>query len=142
MELMKWFLISERHIRMYLDQRFLPLGINSSQHMYIIKVCDHPGITQDRFMAQFYIHPSNITRALCSLEKSGFIIRKPSEADKRTSCLYPTQKAQDIYAEIKKIMHQADRDLMAGLSESDMEKSLELVKTIGENAIRLAKLKD
>ena len=63
--------------------------------MYVIKICQHPGMTQDQFQACSYLNPSNITRSIATLEKEGFIIRKVSEQDKRTmaSCIL-TQKGE------------------------------------------------
>lgn len=90
MNLIRWLSIAGRHTKMYLDQQFAPLGINCSQHMYIIKICEHPGISQEQFLDLFYLHPSNITRGLGSLIKSGFITKNASQQDKRTYCLYPT----------------------------------------------------
>ena len=44
MKLLKWLSVADRFTKTYLDSRFAPLGINSSQHMYLLKVCSEPGI--------------------------------------------------------------------------------------------------
>ena len=39
MKLLKWLSVADRFTKAYLDQRLEPLGINSSQHMYLLKIC-------------------------------------------------------------------------------------------------------
>lgn len=34
---------------MHMDRVLAPYGLNASQYMYIVEVCEHPGLTQDRF---------------------------------------------------------------------------------------------
>ena len=83
-EVLRWLAVADRYKRMYLDKQLAPLGINSSQHMYVLKVCAEPGITQDQFLQSFYVHPSNVTRAVAALEKGGFLRRETCEARLRT----------------------------------------------------------
>ena len=90
MPMIKWLSVTDRFTKMYLDRQFIPLGINSSQHMYILKICQSPGITQDQFISSFHLNPSNITRSILTLEKKGFLIRKTNPTDKSTGMLYPT----------------------------------------------------
>lgn len=47
MKLLKWLSVADRFTKIYLDNQLAPLGINSSQHMYLLKVCNQPGILQD-----------------------------------------------------------------------------------------------
>lgn len=119
MKLLKWISVADRLTKAYLDDRFAPLGINSSQHMYLLKICRTPGILQDTLIQSFYIHPSNIVRMVSSLEKSGFLTKEAYEKDKRTCRLYPTQKALDIAEQVQKICDDTEALLMDGLSAKD-----------------------
>lgn len=58
MDIIKWLGITDRHKKMYLNKRLAPFGL-SSQHLYLLKVCRNPGITQDQFLESFYLNPSN-----------------------------------------------------------------------------------
>ena len=89
MNLIKWLSISDRHTKMYLDRSLAPLCLNSSQHMYVLKICETPGVTQDQFIHFFYLHPSNVTRTLSALEKAGFLRRERNPEDQRTCRLFP-----------------------------------------------------
>ena len=69
MKLLKWLSVTDRFAKTYLDSKLAPLGINSSQHIYLLKLCDQPGILQDSLLEYFYVHPSNIVRTISTLEK-------------------------------------------------------------------------
>ena len=73
MKLLKWISVADRLTKSYLDNQFAALGINSSQHMYLLKICRNPGILQDSLIQSFYIHPSNIIRMISSLENRFFL---------------------------------------------------------------------
>lgn len=55
MILVKWLSIAERYSKIYLDRLLAPLGLNSSQHMYITVICQNPGITQEEFTELTYL---------------------------------------------------------------------------------------
>ena len=72
MKLIKWLSVADRYTKIYLDNMLAPLGINSSQHMYLLRICDNPGISQDSLINCFYIHPSNIVRTIQPWRKTAF----------------------------------------------------------------------
>lgn len=121
-DLLKWISITSRYCSKYLDRKLIYLDINSSQHIYILKICETPGLSQDQLFQSLYVNPSNITRALAHLEECGFITRTPGKRDKRTWHLHPTDKAQDAYKQILAITQQCSEALLD--SFTDEEKSL------------------
>lgn len=132
MKLLKWLSVADRFAKNYLDNQLAPLGINSSQHMYLLKVCDQPGILQDSFLNCFYVHPSNIVRTIAILEKNGFLTRKPCEEDKRTWRLYPTQKALKIAQPIRKICCETEAKLTQCLSPAEQTACADMLFQIGK----------
>lgn len=112
----KWIAVAARHTAMHMDRVLAPYGLNASQYMYIVEVCEHPGLTQDRFFQIFYVHPSNVTRAIVALEKLGFLERRSNPKDRRTFCVYPTQKALDICPEITRLRQQWQDRILAQLA--------------------------
>lgn len=135
MSILKWFSITDRHIKKYLDLHLAPYGINSSQHLYILKICDQPGITQERLIEDYYIHPSNVTRALNTLEEKGYVRRESCEEDKRKWKLYPMDKAWDLQKEIIRVKKEAEAELLKGFTAQEQKDFSELLKKAGKNAI-------
>lgn len=137
MEVIKWLSVGDRYTKMHLDRQLSLLGINSSQHMYITAICKSPGITQDRFLQQFYVNPSNITRSLAFLEKEGFIRKEIHPEDKRTSRLYPTSKAIDACETIKDIVERWEALLLEGM---DKQQICQFKKQLEQVALRAVSL--
>lgn len=136
MKIIKWLSVADRFTKTYLDNQFAPLGINSSQHMYLLKICRDPGILQDSLMESFYVHPSNIVRMISTLEKNGFLTKSAYEKDKRTCRLYPTQKALDIQAQIEEICARAENLLMEGITGKDRQVFEDVLRQAGKQMAR------
>lgn len=135
MELVKWLSIADRYTKMYLDRHFLPLGINSSQHMYLLKVCEQPGITQDQMLECFYVHPSNVTRSIVALAKAGFLRREANPEDKRTCRLYPTERAEAVCQPIRDICTQWQQKLLRAFSTQERQMFLTMLHQTGMQAV-------
>lgn len=145
MKLLKWLSVADRFTKIYLDNQLAPLGINSSQHMYLLKVCNQPGIMQDSFMNSFYVHPSNIVRMITALEKKGLLTREPCENDKRTWRLYPTQKALEIVDQINAACNQTEAILTAELSAEEQAIFEKILLQVGKqitNELSIERMED
>ncbi len=119
--------------KIYLDKQLAPFGINSSQYIFLIKICDCPGILQDSLMGMFYVHPSNIVRTIAALEKQGMITRSLNVQDKRTWRLYPTDRALSVLEEIRTVCKNTENLLLQGLSEAEKNLFVELLMKAGKN---------
>lgn len=121
MKLLKWLSVADRLAKTDLDQRLAPLGINSSQHMYLLKICDHPGISQDSLLDTVYVHPSNVVRMVAALEKKGFLTRVPCPEDKRTWQLYPTERALAAAPQVRAACQATEALLLDGWPEEERD---------------------
>ena len=116
MKLIKWLSVADRFTKAYLDEKLAPYGINSSQHMYLLKICAQPGITQEALLETFYVHPSNVVRMVTALERKGFLKREPCSRDKRTWSLYPTEKALSVAEGVERACQETEAHLLEKLS--------------------------
>ena len=121
MKLLKWISIADRFTNVYLDNQFATLAINSSKNMYLLKICENPGILQDSLLESFYVHPSNVVRTVLALEKKGFLTRTLYEKDKRTCRLYPTEKALAIAGQVQEICDRTESMLMEEIGEEEQK---------------------
>ena len=133
MKILKWLSVADRFYKIYLDKQLAPFGINSSQYMFLIKICDSPGVLQDSLINMFYVHPSNIVRTIAALEKQGMITRSPNDQDKRTWQLYPTERALSISEKIRTICENTEALLLQGLSEAEKSLFIDLLMKAGKN---------
>ena len=131
--LLKWLSVTDRFSKLYLDKRLAAHGINSSQHMFLIKICENPGILQDSLIDTIYLHPSNIVRTVASLENKGLLIRKPCEEDRRTCRLYPTNQAMAMIADVEAACTQTEAVLLQGFSEEEKTAFERALMLMGKN---------
>lgn len=131
--LLKWLSVTERFSKLYLDKQLAAWGINSSQHMFLIKICEHPSIAQDSLMDTMYLHPSNIVRTVAALENKGLLIRKPCQEDKRTCLLYPTPQAIAIITDVESACTQTEAVLLQGFSQEEQEQFEASLMRMGKN---------
>lgn len=105
----------------YRTEALAPLGLKACHASYLTEICAHPGISQDQLAARICINKSNVARQAAILEEDGFIVRTPSQADKRIMQLYPTQKTTDLLPSISPILRQWEACLTSGISEEERE---------------------
>ena len=105
----------------YKTTNLAPYGLKGCHASYLAEICACPGISQDRLAQKICINKSNVARQAAILEDDGFILRKPSQADKRVMELYPTEKALTLMPEITEILNKWEDFLLADLSEEEVE---------------------
>ncbi len=123
----KWITLANRYYYMYLSKALAPYGINTSQYLFIVVLCKEPGITQDKLPERIGINKSNVTRGLAQ--------------DKRTTTVYPTQRARDIYPQIMRLISEWD-SAATGLFSDEEKRALQVLlqrltdsaKTFGKEA--------
>ncbi len=84
-------------------KRLKDLGVTCGQFMYILCICDNPGISQEKVAESTCIDKSTVAKAVQQLLQGGFITRQISAEDRRVNELYPTEKAKEIYPKIVEI---------------------------------------
>ena len=105
----------------YRADQLASLGLSGCQYSYILNVCREPGISQEKLAKQICINKSNVARQLAQLEESGFVYRKKGEKDKRVVAVYPTQKAQEAYPQVRKVLRQWSQYITQEIEEEKKE---------------------
>lgn len=136
MMILKWLSVADRFAKLHLDNQLASLGINSSQYMYLIRICGRPGISQDSLMECFYVHPSNIVRTVAALEAKGYLTREPCEEDRRTWRLYPTEAARAALGKIEAACARTVEVLSEELSPEEQTALEELLCRAGKRMAR------
>ena len=105
----------------YKATNLAPYGLKGCHASYLAEICACPGISQDKLAQKICINKSNVARQAAILEEDGFILRKPSQADKRVMELYPTEKTLQLMPEITEVLDKWEDFLLADLSEEEVE---------------------
>lgn len=135
----KWSAVLDRSFCSYLDKKLVRVGVNSSQHFYILRICESPGITQDTLLEVVHRDPSNVTRALALLEKRGYLKKETGQKDKRTYHLYPTKMALEVYDEIRAIVGESIEEALMPLSMEEREVFMQMLEKTALHVFMLNK---
>ena len=118
----------------YRNDYLAPLELKSIHASYLTEICANPGISQDGLARKIYINKSNVARQVAVLEEDGFILRKPSESDKRVMELYPTEKALELLPQIQKILKCWENCITSTLTEEEKELLTSLLTRMKERS--------
>ena len=113
-------------------------GLRPVHATYILVLCHTPGLSQEQLARRIYINKSNVTRHLTALERDGFIERRQSEADRRVSLVYPTDRAYETLPAIKQTMREWNTYLTEGLSKEEIDTMQTLIGRICDRATTYA----
>lgn len=103
----------------YRSDHFASLGLKACHSSYLLEVCQNPGISQDKLARRICINKSNVARQVAALEEDGFILRRPSAADKRVMELYPTEKTLALLPRINELLGCWEDCITHDLSEEE-----------------------
>ena len=118
----------------YNDRKIQIADLNEAQHLYIVYACNHPGDTQDHYVKDLCLDKTTVAHTLHYLEKEGYIVRRASETDKRCKCVYPTDKAKEVFPIIRASHDQFSKEVMEGLSKEERQELERLTKIVCRNA--------
>ena len=111
-----------------------PMGLKGCHASYLSEICACPGISQDKLAQKICINKSNVARQAAILEEDGFIIRKPSESDKRCTELYPTEKTLELMPRITGILECWDQCLTQELTDEEITMVTAILERMKEKA--------
>lgn len=104
-----------------------PYGLKSCHAGYLTAIHHHPGLSQDKLARMICFDKSNVARQVAFLEENGFLVRTPSEDDKRMMQLYLTPKAERLIPVIEEMYTLWSGRLTQDLTEAEFEQLADLI---------------
>ena len=118
----------------YRSEALAPMGLKACHASYLLEICAHPGISQDKLAQRICINKSNVARQAAILEEEGFITRTPAPSDKRIMQLNPTQKTLELLPRIQPILRQWEACLTEELTPEEKRVLETLLSKMKEKA--------
>lgn len=118
----------------YRGDQLAPMGLKSCHASYLTEICAKPGISQDGLARIICLNKSNVARQAAILEEDGFIIRKPSVADKRVVELYPTEKTLELMPQISQVLKSWETRIADSLTEEERQSLSDLLAKMKDRA--------
>ena len=100
---------------------FKEYDLTKGQYLYIVRICENPGIIQEKLAEMIKVDRTTAARAIKKLEINGFIEKKDDEHNKKIKKLFPTEKGKNVYPFIKRENDYSNIVALEGFSESEAE---------------------
>ncbi|SDJ73991.1 MarR family winged helix-turn-helix transcriptional regulator [Salimicrobium halophilum] len=112
---------------------FKEYDLTRGQYLYLVRICERPGIIQEKVAELIKVDRTTAARSIKKLEMNGFIVKKEAEHNKKIKKLYPTEKGKKIFPFIKRENDHSNTVALAGLSEEEIENLFDLLKRVRGN---------
>ena len=82
---------------------FKEYELTKGQYLYLVRICENPGIIQEKLSEMIKVDRTTAARAIKKLEINGFIEKKEDESNKNQK-LFPTEKGKTSILLLKEKM--------------------------------------
>lgn len=112
---------------------FKEYALTKGQYLYLVRICENPGIIQEKLAEMIKVDRTTAARAIKNLEENGFVQKKEDPHNKKIKKLFPTAKGEQIYPVIKKENDYSNLMALEGLSEQENDLLFELLQKVRKN---------
>ncbi|MFP7485065.1 MarR family transcriptional regulator [Priestia filamentosa] len=108
-------------------------NLTKGQYLYLVRICEHPGIIQEKLAEMIKVDRTTAARSIKKLETEGFIEKKDDHHNKKIKKLFPTEKGRDVYPFLRREGEHSEKVALTGFSEQEREEVFQLVQRIRKN---------
>ncbi|MED1201840.1 MarR family winged helix-turn-helix transcriptional regulator [Heyndrickxia acidicola] len=112
---------------------FKEYDLTKGQYLYLVRICENPGIIQDKVAEMIKVDRTTAARAIKKLEMNGFIEKKDDVHNKKIKKLFPTDKGKMIYPFIIRENEYSNMVALNGFSESEIETIFKYLQRVRKN---------
>ncbi|MEK3780324.1 MarR family transcriptional regulator [Paenibacillus sp. FSL R5-0810] len=115
------------------NMEFKEYDLTKGQYLYLVRVCENPGIIQEKLAEMIKVDRTTAARAIKKLELHGFIEKKEDHHNRKIKRLFPTEKGKRVYPFIKREHDYSNGVALEGLSENEAETLFNLLQRVRKN---------
>ncbi|MEK8126467.1 MarR family transcriptional regulator [Paenibacillus filicis] len=112
---------------------FKELDLTKGQYLYLVRICENPGIIQEKLAEMIKVDRTTAARSISKLEIQGFIEKENEPDNKKNKRLLPTGKGKDAYLFLKREADYSDQVALSGLSMKEQATLLSLLQKVRKN---------
>lgn len=116
-----------RTIQIDSNNHFKELGLNNNLFIYIIRVCEKPGMFLGELVDNVQIDRTTAFRTIKKLATLGYFELKKDAVNQKIKRVYPTEKAMDIYPQLHEYEQKQSDFLLSNLSTEEIAQLKQLM---------------
>lgn len=109
---------------------FKEVELTKGQYLYLIRICEHPGIIQEKLAEMIKVDRTTAARAIKKLEIQGLIEKKNDDNNKKIKKLFPTDKGEKVYPFLMREGEYSNRVALSGFSQEETDIIYNLLQRI------------
>lgn len=112
---------------------FKEFELTKGQYLYLVRICENPGIIQEKLAEMIKVDRTTAARAIKKLEENGFIEKNDDAINKKIKKLFPTEKGKQVYPVLKNEGDYSNKVALSGFSEDEIEIIFNLLQRVRKN---------
>ncbi|PFZ92061.1 MarR family winged helix-turn-helix transcriptional regulator [Bacillus wiedmannii] len=112
---------------------FKEYDLTKGQYLYLVRICENPGIIQEKLAEMIKVDRTTAARAIKKLEINGFIDKKDDTHNKKIKKLFPTEKGKSVYPFIKRENDYSNIVALNGFTEMEVKTIFNLLQRVRKN---------
>ncbi|PRO66500.1 MarR family winged helix-turn-helix transcriptional regulator [Alkalicoccus urumqiensis] len=112
---------------------FKEVALTKGQYLYLVRICENPGIIQEKLAEMIKVDRTTAARAVASLEKNGFIEKKPDETNRKIRRLFPTARGKEVYPFIIRENTYSNETALEGFTEEEIRQLSAYLERVRDN---------
>jgi len=112
---------------------FKEFDLAKGHYLYLVRICEQPGIIQEKVAEQIKVDRTTAARAIQKLEQNELIEKRLEPSNRKNKYLYPTAKGLEIYPQILKEHKHSETVALYELSEHEAELLEKLLVRVRHN---------
>jgi DNA-binding MarR family transcriptional regulator len=112
---------------------FKEYDLTKGQYLYLVRICENPGIIQEKLVEMIKVDRTTASRSIRKLEMNGFIEKRDDLQNQKINRLFPTDKGKNVYPFIKRENDYSNMVALAGFSEKEVETIFTLLQKVRKN---------
>ncbi|HDX9511200.1 MULTISPECIES: MarR family winged helix-turn-helix transcriptional regulator [Bacillus] len=112
---------------------FKEYDLTKGQYLYLVRICENPGIIQEKLAEMIKVDRTTAARAIKKLEINGFIDKKDDTHNKKIKKLFPTEKGKNVYPFIKRENDYSNIVALNGFTEMEVKTIFNLLQRVRKN---------
>jgi len=112
---------------------FKEYELTKGQYLYLVRICEKPGIIQEKLAEIIKVDRTTAARAIKKLAVEGFIEKREDKVNKKIKRLFPTEKGKKIYPLLQREEHYSQGAALEGLSLEEADNLFQLLQKVRKN---------
>ncbi len=109
---------------------FRPSGLNNNLFLYIIRVCEQPGLFMGELADQLHVDRTTSFRAIQKLVKKELLELQADPNNQKIRRIFPTKKAMAIYPQLHDYESKQSQKLLSKLTPEEQEELKRLLQKL------------